>query len=247
MAPCRWADKSFPTRPRGRFFLLRRHRFPVPELTRTPCSRASLYRAGTQWTITELRQWSGCSAVQKRRRTPTSGRESGGPLPGIFRVSAPPSWRSRPRPEARSRREAVEADIPGAILEKRGGRTQLAQGRLRQGAAEQADLELVERIERHPATLDRMLSALGRVLEPLERDQRVDAADGAQTRPAQRPSARSCLAEREGALRRPPDRRRGGGGRRPLGPEMRIRGRPLARARRVLRARSPSLAMVNRR
>ena len=46
--------------------------------------------------------------------------------------------------------------------------------------AKQPELELVERIERAAAMLDRAAAAFDRVLDALQRDQRVDSAQGAQ-------------------------------------------------------------------
>ena len=69
-------------------------------------------------------------------------------------------------------------------------------------AAEEPDLELVEGIEREPAALDGVAPPLGRILDTLQRNKRVDAADGAQAVGAG--AARRCvrLAEAE-SLPRP--------------------------------------------
>ena len=59
----------------------------------------------------------------------------------------------------------------------------------REITAQEPDLELVERVEREPPPLDRMAPPLDRVFDALQRNQRVDAADGAQ--PRRRRSARA--------------------------------------------------------
>src|SRR5262245_61107610 len=85
-------------------------------------------------------------------------------------------------PELDLRQHAVEARIARPVLEAGGGVFQPAERRGIERARQQADLELVERVERGAAARQRAAAALGRVLDSLQRDQRVDAADRAQAR-----------------------------------------------------------------
>src|SRR5690242_20574172 len=54
------------------------------------------------------------------------------------------------------------------------------EGRGIQRSGEQAELELVESIEGEPAALDGAPSPLGRIFQALQRNQGIDAADGAE-------------------------------------------------------------------
>ena len=76
-------------------------------------------------------------------------------------------------------------------------------------ASEQPDLELVERIERDPAALDRALAALERVLDPLQGDQGVDAADHARPAGGAGRARRGFLVDREAGGGGAPRGRRG--------------------------------------
>ena len=182
------------------------------------------------------------SRCKTRRRTPTSGREIGGPLRGfsgsarrhLGDLDLDAGARSRP---AASRGRYRRSRPCRSRRRPNFSRRRVACDRR---AAEQADLELVEHIERHPAALDRTLPPLGRVLEPLQGDQRVDAADGAQ--PDRRSGRAWSLARPSDEERRcaaPPDRGRGR-----ERPSVRSVQRCACRGRRLARARGASRSPV---
>ena len=60
---------------------------------------------------------------------------------------------------------AVEAYVARAVLEMDGRGLEPAERRRRQVAAEEADLEFIEGIERKPAALDGVAPPLGRILD----------------------------------------------------------------------------------
>ncbi len=77
---------------------------------------------------------------------------------------------------------AVQGGVPRAVLEMGGHRLELLERSRGQVAAQQPDLELVERVERQPPPLDRMAPPFGGVLDTLQCNKSVDAADRAQRR-----------------------------------------------------------------
>ena len=89
-----------------------------------------------------------------------------------------------------------------------GDRLQPHQRRGAERPAQQLDLELVQRVERDPAAADRAAPALGLLVLALQRDQGVDAADGAQRRHRLRRPRRLVLGDGKSAGRRPLGRRR---------------------------------------
>ena len=76
--------------------------------------------------------------------------------------------------------------------------------RLVERAGKQTDLEFVERVERPAAVLDRAAAAFDRILDALQRDQRVDAAEGAQGDRRALRLRRARLGKRKGAAGRAP-------------------------------------------
>src|SRR4029079_4979522 len=69
------------------------------------------------------------------------------------------------------------------------------------GSGEKAQLERVERIERSASPLHRLAPPLTGLLHPLQREQRIDAADAARARGRGRGPCRVALLEAEGAGR----------------------------------------------
>src|SRR4029077_3466219 len=70
----------------------------------------------------------------------------------------------------------IELFVAGAVLEIGGQGFQPQQRALVDGPGQQPELELVEGIERAAAMLDRTAAPLRRLLNALQRDERVDAA-----------------------------------------------------------------------
>jgi hypothetical protein len=115
-------------------------------------------------------------------------------------------------PELDLAEHAIEAIVPRAALEAAGDGLGLAQRDLGQNAAEQGDLELVERIERETAALDPLLAPLGRFSGPCRAmsasmPPAVRSAAGALAAPRRFP-----LAQAEGARGRAAPGRGGGDG-----------------------------------
>ena len=116
-------------------------------------------------------------------------------------------------PERDLAERAIEAIVPRAALEAAGDGLGLAQRDLGQNAAEQGDLELVERIERETAALDPLLAPLGRFSSPCRAmsasmmPPAVRSAAGALAAPRRFP-----LAQAEGARGRAAPGRGGGDG-----------------------------------
>ena len=105
--------------------------------------------------------------------------------------------------------DAVEGGVARAVLEMGGHRLELLQRRRGQVAAQQPDLELVERVERHPPPLDRVAPPFGGVLDSLQCNKSVDAAD----RPQRRGDAAGAGADSPSVTLKPPvGARRAGGG-----------------------------------
>ena len=177
MAPCRWVGSSSPTRPRSRFSSPNAS-FPRARTDANPLLAGELISSRRVTDNNGIAAGTGqaCSAEKSWRELALRG----GDRVGIRRLARRHLGDLDLDPQLDLAKQGIEAGIARAILEQAGGRTQLAEGGLRQGAAEQPDLELVERIERYPAALNRMLATLGRVLEPLQGNERIDAADGAQ-------------------------------------------------------------------
>jgi hypothetical protein len=123
-------------------------------------------------------------------------------------------------PELDLAEHAIEAIVPRAALKAAGDGLGLAQRDLGQNAAEQGDLELVERIERETAALDPLLAPLGRFSSPCRAmsasmmPPAVRSAAGALAAPRRFP-----LAQAEGARGRAAPGRGGGDGGM-FGPEM---------------------------
>src|SRR4029453_10948737 len=72
----------------------------------------------------------------------------------------------------------IEAGIAGGGFQVSRGIAQPVHRRSIEIAGEQSDLELVEHVERAPAPRYRTLAALGRILDALQREQRIDVAGG---------------------------------------------------------------------
>jgi len=80
-------------------------------------------------------------------------------------------------PQLNLTQRLVEAAIAGAVLEPAGRGFQPVERRRRQVAAKEPDREVVGGIERDPSAFDALPAPLGWVLEPLQEDERIDAAD----------------------------------------------------------------------
>ena len=79
-----------------------------------------------------------------------------------------------------SRKHLIELFVAGAVLKVGGDGFQTQQRRGFERSGQKAELELVECIERPAAVFDRAAAPLHRILDALQGDQGVDAADGPQ-------------------------------------------------------------------
>src|ERR1051326_8898272 len=101
--------------------------------------------------------------------------------------------------------------VAGAFLEVGGDRLEPQHCGLVEGAAQKPELDLVEGIECAAAVFHHTAAALDRILDALQRDQRIDAADGAQRQRRAWRRGRPALGDAEGSAGGTP-RQRGGGG-----------------------------------
>ena len=93
----------------------------------------------------------------------------------------------------------VEPLVARAVLEVGGHGFEPQQRALVERTGQQPELELVERIERPAAVLDRAAAPFDRILDSLQRDQRVDAAQRAQRDRGALRLRPLALGQREGA------------------------------------------------